>query len=215
MSLPHWIKSYIQDVDLKKIEQAITEAEKKTSGEIVPIVVKQSTSTGHIKSLILLLFGLGLFLFLDLLPFVDVPDKILLFICYSISALLAFFLGDNFFLQRSLTRSIDQHRQTELRAFHEFYLNGLQHTDGKTGILIFISLMERKVFVLADKAINDKIEKGTWENVVEKTIKGIKNKDFTQGLINAIHLCGNILEPHFPIQPNDINELKNSLIIKE
>ena len=67
MSLPRWIKSYLQDVDLKKSNKPLRSG-KKTSGEIVPIVVKQSTSTGHIKSLILLLFGLGLFLFLDLLP---------------------------------------------------------------------------------------------------------------------------------------------------
>ena len=101
------------------------------------------------------------------------------------------------------------------RAELEFYESNIQQTSGSTGILIFVSLMERKVIVLADKAINDQLPKETWQNAVDLIVTGLKAKNMALGLKNAIEFIGNTLEGPLPIKTNDTNELSNHLVIKE
>ena len=62
--------------------------------------------------------------------------------------------------------------KVKLRAQQAFYQHGFQHTQGRTGILIFVSLLEHRVQVLADKGINDCVPAGTWEGVVERDCRG-------------------------------------------
>lgn len=69
--------------------------------------------------------------------------------------------------------------------------------------------------VLADKKIAEKLPRETWQGVCDLMIAGIKKKDLAGGLINALNKSGELLQPLFPIKPDDINELPNELIIKE
>ena len=95
-----------------------------------------------------------------------------------------------------------------------FISTDFQHTDGKTGILILFLSWSVKYLSSPIKPLMTKLKKAPGKTWL-KNNQRYQNKDFTQGLINAIHLCGNILEPHFPIQPNDINELKKLFNTKE
>ena len=118
-------------------------------------------------------------------------------------------------VQRLLTSRLDQEDQVDMRAQLEFYESNINNTKGSTGILLFASLMERRAVVLADKAISDKVPKEAWREVCDLLVGGIKEGNMGLAFGEAIAKCGEILAPEFPIQPDDVNELKDQLIIKE
>jgi putative membrane protein len=97
-------------------------------------------------------------------------------------------------------------------AMEQFFLNNIHHTDKRTGILIFVSVAEHYVEIIADKGINDVVEEDTWSDVVNNFIIKVKADQIADGFIEAITTCGNELVTHFPAGGKDINELPNHLI---
>ena len=76
---------------------------------------------------------------------------------------------------------------------------------------LLVSLLEHRVQVLADSGINARVKPGTWDQVVEIVLAGIRQGDLCQGLCDAVDRCGEILAQEFPIQPDDVNELPDRL----
>jgi putative membrane protein len=98
-----------------------------------------------------------------------------------------------------------------LAAFTE---QGLHYTRDHTGILILVSLLERRVQVLADRGINAKVEPATWQQVVAILTAGLKSGYACDAYCKAIERCGEILASHFPRQADDKDELPNRLVTK-
>lgn len=105
--------------------------------------------------------------------------------------------------------------KTETRANYEFFELGLDHTRDNTGILIMISLAERRVVVRASETINEFYDKETWQAIVDTVIEGIKNNDPASGICSAIEKCGIILSRRFPIKSDDVNEISDEIVFKE
>ena len=140
----------------------------------------------------------------------------LTFVPYLLLLSIATFLLNQIdWVKRMLTPAWDQCDQVGKRALLEFYQSNIKKTKDATGILFFVSILERKAIVLADKAISDQLPKETWTEIVNLITSGMKRKDLASGLEKALINSGNILKPLFPIKPGDVNELPNKLIIKE
>lgn len=101
------------------------------------------------------------------------------------------------------------------RAHREFNSMGIRNTAGHTGILIMLSLKERRVEVLADKGINDKVAQKTWDDIVEIITSNIKQGKQAAGIIQAVDFAGKVLAEHFPRQNDDKNELSDEVEIKD
>ncbi|MHC1738941.1 MAG: TPM domain-containing protein [Ignavibacteriaceae bacterium] len=112
-----------------------------------------------------------------------------------------------------LKRLFSQVPNIEAFAKKEFYRLGMNRTKDKTGILIFILFEERRFYVLADKAINEVFTQNTWISVTEIMKTNFAKGEFAQGLISAVTLIGATLKNHFPIKPDDVNEISNKIII--
>lgn len=217
MNKNSWLKPYIKQENIQAIEAKLAEVERSTSGEIVPMVVHRSSTIGHVP-LTLLFFILALLAIFD----IDHVQRMYTGESYwplltwpLIAFLFVRLLAPKDWVQRLLTSDDDRLSQAEMRAEVEFWEHGLHKTDGSTGVLLFVSLMEHKAVVLADETIAKKLPPETWQTVVKLMIEGVKKQNLGQGLIDAIEKCGEILAPHFPIQPDDVNELPNKLIIQE
>ncbi|MCB0407142.1 MAG: TPM domain-containing protein, partial [Bdellovibrionales bacterium] len=116
---------------------------------------------------------------------------------------------------RWLTSEQDLMIQVQQRAVREFYEHQIHNTEASTGILIFLSIMEQKAVILGDKSISERLTPETWQNIIDTLLSGVKKRQTLTGLKKAIELSGQLLTTHFPIQPNDKNELKNHLIITD
>ncbi len=203
----------LNDADKKRIEDAVSKAESTTSGEIVPLVVHTSDAYPHAE-LVGGLIGQALVLIAGMWIFPDFDY----FICGGmlIGGFIVGFLLVRFipFLKRFLIGRKVIDTEVEQRAIQAFVEHGLINTRDRTGILIMVSLLERRVRVLADAGINAKVKPGQWDEVVGLVLHGIKNKSLADGLIAGVMRCGEILKQDFPIKPDDANELSNKVVVE-
>lgn len=214
---PTWLSSYLSDSDIKNIGNAIHSAELNTSGEIVAMIVRRSSTIGHIPLLLTLAFTV-LFLIFEMggyilnwshVPYWIWPFAVLLFYFVSV------FLSELAVLQRWLTPKSDQAEQVMRRAQLEFFTNGVNKTKRSTAILIFLSIMEKQAVVLADEAIAKKLPQNTWQDEIDVILTAIKQGHLGDGLVQAIQQAGQDLQQQFPAHKKNENELSNELIIKE
>lgn len=213
--IPRWLKSQLDEAGYQAVAAAVKEVEGRTSAEIVPMIVRRSSAIGHVPMVVLVILVLIFFTtHLGRLQADYLSDHPLWWLLDGavISALAVWIAGLSG-VQRHLTP--DRDIQVWHRAELEFYRHGLSHTAGATGILIFLSLMEKKVVVLADKAIAEKLDAEVWQGVVATLLQGRKSQHLAAGFCQAIAQCGSLVAPDFPPSGANPNELKDHLIIAE
>lgn len=93
----------------------------------------------------------------------------------------------------------------------EFLKSGITNTKQRTGILIFILLSDKQFYILADKKISEKIEQKIFDEIANSMSNSFHNGKYSQGIINCIISLSDILSKHFPILPDDINEISNKV----
>ena len=203
--------------DFQMIEAAVTQAESKISGEIVPVIVDQSGSyslsvfRGSTLSAIMSFFLLYVFdRYGSPLDFFSPLIYLLtLLLSGTLTALLIFMVPS---LKRMLAGKDQLKKTCHQKAESLFLSNEVFNTRKRTGILIFISLLERIVIVKADKGINEVVSQEKWDNLVANLIQDIRGGEKTKGIVKAIEECGKtILLNGFEKDANDINELENKV----
>ena len=107
-------------------------------------------------------------------------------------------------------REIDE--EVQEAALTRFFKEELYRTRDETGILIFISVFEHRVWVLADRGINAKVDKGQWDSIVARIVSGIKKGQQADAICEAVQDVGSILAQHFPVREDDVDELDNLII---
>lgn len=198
----------------EQIRQAVIDAERRSSGEIVPMVIDRSGNYLQFP-----LTGAILFTFLAALAGVALRPQttaaqlllvevVTFWICFKIiektNRLWAWLIPDSL-MEKAVAR----------RAEEAFYEHRLHETQDKTGVLIFLSLLEHRVHLLADAGIHKKVPAETWENLVRQITAGMKEGHPFESLHHAVAACGNLLAEHFPKKPGDIDELPNQLRVGE
>jgi putative membrane protein len=222
----------------ESITRAIEKAEKKTSGEIAVMVLDESDyyrealTSGAVISAILisLIIEMVISYFLaintawhngnayiirDVLYMAYknanlwrfLPAAILLY--FPLRFLMAY-VQPAFKLHFVAKKRIDE--AVSEKAIISFYEKGLYRTRDATGILIFISLLERRVWILGDKGINEKISKDFWKALADELTSGIAKSDNGKAVCEVIEKCTVELERYFPIKSDDKNELPDKVI---
>ena len=108
---------------------------------------------------------------------------------------------------------LKRNKQIDELAKEEFLSLGMSDTRDRTGILIYVLLGERQFYILSDEGINKKVEQATWDNVRDDIQNEFRKGHYTEGLLKGIEDVGNILGEHFPVKPDDTNELSNKVVI--
>jgi putative membrane protein len=207
------------DAERERIRQAVQQAERVTKGEIVPMIVPASAlyrEAGYRTGLILALLALALLLTIEIywLPWGwHAGNAGWLLLAVVVSYGLGQWLGRVPMIVRLVTSRERMAHKVTLRAEQAFYKHGLHNTKGRTGILILVSMLERRVHVLADKGINDHVPAGTWDGLVNGIIDGIRTGQATDAICAAIAECGTLLAQVSPADSRDNpNELPDTLI---
>ncbi|MBI9105852.1 MAG: TPM domain-containing protein [Spirochaetales bacterium] len=107
------------------------------------------------------------------------------------------------------------HRNVHQRAIVHFTESGAVNTRDRTGILFFISMRERMIEIIADEGINSKVDQSVWDSVLAGLLGSIKGGRAADGLEKAILECADILEEHFPVKNDDVNELPDGIVFLE
>ena len=207
------------DAERRRITDAVQEAERRTAGEIVPMIVPSSAryrEAGYRTGLILGWLTLALLLTMEPLWFPwgwHAGNAGWLLLAVLLAYASGEWLGRRPAVIRLVTSRERMAYKVRLRAEQAFYQRGLTHTKGRTGILIFLSLLEHRVQVLADKGINDCVPAGTWDAVVVGIIEGVKRGQAADAMCAAIRRCGELLAEKCPApSAENPNELPDRLI---
>jgi putative membrane protein len=198
----------------ERLKATVHEVESKTIGEIVVMVVDHSDHYIEAEVLGGILLGSLLSLIATLLYF---HSSIWSYVPLSF----LFFFPCRFLFQRVdiLKRLFIGIKKKEeavrLRAERAFFEKGLYKTKKNTGVLFFLSLLERKVWVLADKGIYEKMNQDTLNRFANEVSRGIKENQACEALSKAIQEIEVLLSQHFPITPDDTDELPNDVMTGE
>lgn len=198
----------------QRLETAIFEVERTTSGEIVLDVVRACDEYGSAGWR--LAVGLALLAFAGLAAFAP-PDRHWIYLAVQVAALL---LGHGLaridaIRRHLLSEALVEARVAE-RARRAFAENGLTRTAGRTGILIFVALLERRVVVLADEGIHRTLDPDeSWQEVVDLALAGLREGRAAEGLEAALRRCGAILARHAPAPDRNPDELPNRVVLED
>jgi uncharacterized membrane protein len=99
-------------------------------------------------------------------------------------------------------------------AIREFHKLGMQNTKEYTGILIMIFLKDKKFEIIADKGINSRVEKNTWDNIAGELTNHFSAFKFKSGILNLLDKVGSLLAKEFPKKKDDVNELPDDIVIE-
>ncbi len=209
--------SLFSAADREQITAAVHRAESKTSGEIVPYVVGQSDSYEEAEWRCGALLGTAsLASFSIILSYTSIwlPLTVAeLVITALLAGAIGFVLPKIFApVKRAFAGHALMERRVAQRAAEAFVSEEVFKTRERTGILIFLSILERKVLVVGDSGINAKVKPGEWDNIVNRIVSGIRSGKPAGGLIDGILECGTLLEKHgVAIRPDDTDELPDTL----
>jgi putative membrane protein len=210
------MKPLFSEQDLKAVRGAVAAAEGQTSGEIVPFVVDASdTYEGSVwKGAALGALGASLLAAL-VFTVAEFWGGGVLWIGLPAAAggglgfLLAAFVPP---VKRGLIPRDVVERRVRRRAAVAFLEEELFNTRDRTGILLFLSLFERRVVVLGDAGINAKVGEEEWAAITDAIAAGILDGRPGEALVEGIGACGRLLARRgVEIQPDDRNELGDEL----
>ena len=195
----------------EKIRATTHDVESRTIGEVVVMVVESSDPYVEADLQGGVLLGSLLSFLLTALFF---HSSIWSFVPMSF----IFFFPSQWFVRKviplkalfiSRERKADAVRRMAISAFYD---HGLYKTRKNTGVLFLISWLERKVWVLADKGIHEKIGQESLNQIATLVSQGVREGHPCEALCKAIRKMGEVLSEHFPMAPGDTNELPDPVI---
>lgn len=212
------------------VTAAVTEAEKASDGEIVTIVADRSDAYHdaglHYAVLAMLLVlaalaalpqawvdrALGLFLGWNE-ALTRGALMLTLFVLLTLAFLIVRFALAYMPLRMALTPRATKTRRVRRRALELFRASAERRTKGRTGVLLYLSLLERRAEIVADEAIHSRVTPDVWGEAMAALIGEVKAGRPGQGMASAVEKVGAVLADCLPPTGADNpNELPDRLI---
>jgi putative membrane protein len=220
---------HLSEADQTAVTAAVTAAEAHTAGEIVTVVTDRSdgyTDVALVWSVIVAFTAIAVLMFFPdfYLGLVDrllgkwnaewTPRGIFGFallvgiLKFAGMWLIQLWPPLKFFL---IPGPIKSHR-TNARAVEIFKVSTDRRTTGRTGIVIYLSMRERRAEIVADAAITSKVTPDVWGDAMAAMLAELRQGRCGAGMIAAVGKVGAVLAEHFPRAEGDVNELPDRLI---
>ena len=115
-------------------------------------------------------------------------------------------------LRLALTPATTKHRRVRRRAVTVFRAAAERRTVGRTGVLVYLSMGERRAEIVADEAILKVTDDSTWGEAMASLLEHVREGRAGDGIVAAIEQVGVVLAEHFPRSEGDTNEIPDKLI---
>lgn len=221
--------------DHQRIADAVADAETRTSAEIVCVITQECSDYREVPLawaavLALALPALAFALGLDPSVLVSLKrgwvtghssgfDEAMRLslgayaLAQSLVFLLAWMTVSLPTVRRVLTPAGLRHRRVHEAALRQFVARGIANTAEANGVLIFVSLLDRRVEVLADAGVHAGVAPGTWDRAVSAVRTAMRANHRADGIIEAVKICGDALTPAFPPGLHNPDQLPNDAIL--
>ena len=204
------VSSLLSEADAREVEAAVAQVEAKTAAEIVVAVVPRSRDYWQGRVLVAVGWALAAgFGFLYLEPWQKPEFALLLELAIG---LLVFSLSGIASVHRRLVSPRAAEQATHDRAFQLFAERGLHATRGRTGLLIFISELERRVVLLGDSGLHAELGQQGWDEHVKLLLEQIRRGQTRAGILRVLEQLTPQLAALAPREKDDQNELSDSVL---
>ncbi len=183
----------------------VKEIERNTDAELVIVVRARSANYAHADYLFGFLLALAVLVFLIFSPF-SFPEFLV-----PIDIAVAFVIGSiiswrSNFLRRLFSKERFRKHSVRTSAAAMFYEAGIANTNAEMGVLIYLSLMERRLELIADRGVLKLVPAQDWNRELFDLHQIGKNPD-PKTFQNAIEKFGKVLATYVPATGENPNEL--------
>ncbi|HET7084763.1 MAG TPA: hypothetical protein VFI23_08340 [Rhizomicrobium sp.] len=224
----------LSQADKARIAAAITEAENKTSGEIFCVLTRQVSRYREVPLLwatvaafavppILVLSGLHRLALASIFSsWTDESARAMAGLIVRALSTYALVQAGIFLVvavivalprvRRLMTPGALKQYRVRQAARRHFVAVGARLSRAEPHILIYASLADRRVELVAHDNIHKAVGEGPWHESVAALVEGMKARKPADGFVKAIEICGAALAKHFPLQGAPKNRLPNNIL---
>ncbi len=87
----------------------------------------------------------------------------------------------------------------------------MHRTALKNGVLIYIALEDKKLAIIGDSGINEKVPDDFWDKIKDRMIERFRAGEICEGVCEAVTETGLQLKRYFPYRKDDANELPDDI----
>lgn len=186
---------------VKKIETA-------TDAELVLVVRARSGSYRHADYLFGALLAFAGLLFLLFSPF-DFHQYWVAIEVALLFALGAFVSTRSNSLRRLLTKEKLRSEAVRTAAAAMFYEAGIANTNAEMGVLIYLSILERRLELIADRGVLKGVNALEWNQVLSELGEAGKRPE-PETILSALTNLGDLFARHLPATGENPNELPDA-----
>jgi putative membrane protein len=206
------------DHDRAQLDQRVTEAEKRTKAQIVLAVIKRSDTYAELpwKAFAMGVSVAGLLvIILDLFTQTWNSNSMVHIAVAATLAVGAIFALLTVFVPGFARLFLSANRaEVEVRQYADsiFLSRELFATDKRTGILLLISLFERRVVILPDKGLSNRLSKDAMRDVIAAMSTYLRRTETSRAMEEGLERLCRILEPTANGAEDTKNELPDDII---
>ena len=128
--------------------------------------------------------------------------------CFALALLLA---SSPWLLRMLLPASLVQ-KKVQQKALELFSARGVHRTRDRSGLLLLVSELEHQVVLLGDEGVHRHLGDEGWKERVKRITEGIREGRAGEALLSELAFLGELLAAHFPVRPDDENELSDEIV---
>jgi putative membrane protein len=202
--------SLLSEQDSQRIQQAILRLEQRSAAEFVVAVVPRSDSYAGPRAVVTMCWAFAAAaLYLELWPQLPAIGAVLLQVPVALVAWTLIGLPPVF--RKLIPRAAAEHA-VQARAFQLFAERGVHETRDRTGMLLLLSELERRVTLLGDRGIHERVGTEGWQKHVAHIVARIHEGRTADGVLEVLQELEVALARGVPIRPDDRNELPNEIV---
>ena len=115
-------------------------------------------------------------------------------------------------LRLALTPGATKARRVRRRAILLFRVGTERRTATATGVLLYLSLAERRAEIVADASVHTKVAPEAWGEAMAALVDAVREGRPGDGMASAVTAIGAVLAQHLPFTGTDPNELPDRVI---
>lgn len=188
------------------IAEAVRALECCSCAEVVVEVRARSGSYAHADARFgaLLAFAALLVLLFSPWPFAPAWVAVDVVLAYAFGVWIA---RRTVILRRLMTARRERAEQVRRTAGAVFYERGVANTAGETGVLVYVSQLERRIEILADRGVLLAVPPLVWNQLLERVRGRVAT---AETLVEVLRELTPLLEEHLPLREGDRDELANA-----
>jgi len=188
------------------LTDAVREIESRSCAEVVLEIRSRSGSYAHAEARFAALGAFVALLFLLFSPWPFAPFWV------AADVAVVYFIGlfagrrsDR--VRRAMTKPAERNVQVRTLAAAVFHERGVANTSGETGVLVYLSLLEKRLEILADRGVLLAVPALPWNQLLERA-EGCPGTP--ESLLEFVRGLAPLLAEYLPAREGDIDELANA-----